>query len=67
MSPFRYFALLARRRQLRKINEWVRMLEDQVASGERSLHYWRERQRRLEAQVYALESPDDIVRRARAA
>ena len=55
--------LAHKRRQIKTIEEFERVLQDQVISGQASLKYWRERKRKLEAEAGLLESPDSIVRR----
>lgn len=63
MNPFSAFALAARRHQLRKMNEWIRCLEDQELSARQALVFYRERRAKLEGQIALLETPRAIIRR----
>lgn len=55
--------LAAKRREIVRIQDFERQLEDQVLSGQASLRYWGDKRRKLEAECGLLETPDEIVRR----
>jgi hypothetical protein len=63
----RYFsnliALIAKRRKLNTINEFLFVLRDQEQSARVSIKHYEEKKRQLEAEIFGLEEPDEIVRR----
>ena len=60
----RRIALWRKQRELKAAKEWASSLEDQVTSGQVALYTATRRVEEIQAEVFALESPDDIVRRA---
>ena len=58
-----YFALLRKNHQLKTINEFLYVLRDQEQSARVSIKHYEEKRRQLEAEIFGLEEPDDIVRR----
>ena len=59
----RRLQLAAKRREIARIAEFERQLEDQILSGQASLKWHSDKRRKLEAECGLLETPDDIVRR----
>lgn len=51
------------RRQLRKLDEWLGQLHDQVTSGQQAIEYWTERRRRMQAQLDLIDTPQSITQR----
>jgi len=68
MNVFLYMArqvsLGRKRKQLRRLNDWIAQLEDQVMSGQASLKYWRAKRDQVEGQIALLTPPDELFERA---
>lgn len=57
-------ALWRKNRELAKLDHFIWAVEDQVHSGAKLLAKLRERRNQIEAEKFALEPPDEIVRRS---
>lgn len=55
--------LFRKRRELKRIRQFLFVLDDQVKSGQASIRYWEARQHQLHAEIALLTPPDEIVRR----
>ncbi len=56
--------MLARKRsQLRGLNNWIFQVTDQIESGKEYLAKAQKKASKLEAEILALEPPDEIARR----
>jgi len=68
MTPFELFAshaaLSRKRRSLARKEEWARTLEDQIQYGRWALTKLNGEIDQLRAELFALENPIDILRRA---
>ena len=68
MNIFQYAAnrieLSRQRKNERKLLLWIRDLEDQVISGQLAIKRANTELGKVRADIFALEPPDDIVRRA---
>lgn len=60
-------ALAAKERELRKVREFLFVLRDQVQSGQVAVRRYEAKEKQIEAEIFALESPDEIVRRGQQA
>ena len=56
-------ALWEKRRELRKIDEHLGMLWDQLLSAKEGIRRYEAKKQRIEEQIAAIEPPDDLVRR----
>lgn len=64
MNPLRWLYLKRKRRALREAEEMLAWVRDQIASGRVVEKQWQQKADKLRAEIYGLESPADIVRRA---
>lgn len=64
MSPFAFIALLRKRRQLREAEAFLAQVRDQIHSGRIVERQLEQKVARLQAEMFGLENPADIVRRA---
>lgn len=60
----RRIALWRKQQELKAAKEWARSLEDQITSGQVALDSALRRVDEIKAEVFSLEDPADIVRRA---
>lgn len=55
--------LATKRRQLKAERHWIWQLEDQKAAAEGALKRARAREKQLQSEIFALQPPDEIIRR----
>lgn len=55
--------LSRKRRKLREVQHWIWQVQDQIESGQAALSKAKLRESQLEAEIFGLETPDEIVRR----